>query len=278
MQPAPSLRFWVRCEVGLAFNSKARSSSRTPKWGQTYLVIDEDLLRRFRGNVLVLTGAGISVASGLPTFRGNEGLYEGLNPYELASPEAFADHPVTVWNWYAMRIHQGKGAQPNAAHRALVELEGLARGFTLITSNVDPLHERAGSRRVYKLHGDILETRCLSCRAVEPLDISTLPQSFTSETLPTCGCGGRLRPNVVWFGESPSYAALEAAQRAIPIVDIGLEVGASGVVSYGFSEILVALGTPLVRINPDAVAERGVTVIAEGAEVALPALVRAVRG
>lgn len=239
--------------------------------------ISEDLRHRLRGNVLVLTGAGISVASGLPTFRGNAGLYEGLNPYELASPEAFAEHPVIVWNWYAMRIHQGKGAQPNAAHGALVDLEGMARGFTLITSNVDPLHERAGSRRVFKLHGNILETRCLACGTVEPLDVSTLPEKFEYDTLPRCRCGGRLRPNVVWFGESPSYAALEAAQRAIPIIDVGLEVGTSGVVSYGISDILVALGTPLVRINPDAVPERGVTTIAAPSEEALPELVALLR-
>lgn len=236
--------------------------------------IDAEIVRRLRGNVLVLTGAGISVASGLPTFRGNEGLYEGLNPYELASPEAFAEHPVTVWNWYAMRIHQGKGAQPNAAHRALVDLESRARGFTLITSNVDPLHERAGSRRVYKLHGNILETKCLRCRAIEPLDVSKLPERFQSESeLPVCACGGRLRPNVVWFGESPNIAALEAAQRSIPIVDVAIEVGTSGVVSYGIADILIALGTPLIRINPDAAPEPGVIVLAGKAEDVLPDLV-----
>lgn len=236
--------------------------------------IDGEIVRRLRGNVLVLTGAGISVASGLPTFRGNEGLYEGLNPYELASPEAFAEYPVTVWNWYAMHIHQGKGAQPNAAHRALVDLESRARGFTLITSNVDPLHERAGSRRVYKLHGNILETRCTRCRAVEPLDISKLPTRFESEAeLPTCACGGRLRPNVVWFGESPNIAALEAAQRSIPIVDIAVEVGTSGVVSYGIADILVALGTPLIRVNPDATSEPGVIPLAGKSEEVLPELV-----
>lgn len=236
--------------------------------------ITDDHLRRLRGSVLAMTGAGISVASGLPTFRGDNGLYEGLNPYELASPEAFAEHPVTVWNWYAMRIHQGKGAQPNAAHRALVDLEALGRGFTLITSNVDPLHERAGSRRVYKLHGNILETRCTACRRIEPLDVSTLPTRFEQESnLPRCDCGGRLRPNVVWFGESPNYAAMEAAQRVIPVADIGLEIGASGVVSYGFSEILVALGTPVIRINPDPDHQRGVTSIAAPAEEALPELV-----
>lgn len=245
------------------------------------LDLDSDLLRRLRGNVLVLTGAGISVASGLPTFRGNDGLYEGLNPYELASPDAFAERPLTVWNWYAMRIRQGIGAQPNAAHHALVELEGLARGFTLITSNVDPLHERAGSRRVYKLHGDIMQTRCLSCRRIEPLDIPRFilnREGFANEDeLPTCQCGGRLRPNVVWFGEYPNYEAMEAAQRTIPVVDVGIEVGTSGVVSYGFSEIIVALGTPLIRINPDAEVEPGVTALAGAAEEFLPSLVDAVR-
>lgn len=245
--------------------------------------VNEDLRRRLKGNVLVLTGAGISAASGLPTFRGNEqSHYHGLNPYDLASPEAFAEHPVVVWNWYAMRIQQGRNAKPNAAHYALVEMEKLCRGMTLITSNVDPLHELAGSRRVYKLHGNILETKCTTCRRVEPLDMEMIPadQTYafnTERDLPTCPCGGRLRPNVVWFGEYPDFEAMEAAQRAIPLVDIGLEVGTSGVVSYGFSEILVALGTPVIRINPDARSETGVVSIPLRAEIGLPRLVESLR-
>jgi NAD-dependent deacetylase len=230
------------------------------------------ILARFRGRVLVLTGAGISVASGLPTFRGDGGLYEGLNPYELATPEAFAKDPVLVWNWYAMRIHQGKHAQPNAAHVALVALESAAAEFTLITSNVDRLHERARNKRVFKLHGDILRTRCSACGKKDEL-IDPLPEFFEVDTLLRCACGGLLRPDVVWFGEYPNPEAILAVRRGLPEAHVVLEVGSSGVVSYGLAEVAVQMGIPVVRVNPDAVEERGVIAAAQPAEVALPELV-----
>jgi NAD-dependent deacetylase len=176
-----------------------------------------------------------------------------------------------------MRIHGGKGAQPNAAHRALAELEALAQSVTIVTSNVDPLHQRAGSRHVYRLHGDILQTRCLACREVGPLDIEGLPERVSEETLPRCPCGGRLRPNVVWFGETPWPEAFEAVRRELPQADLVLEVGSSGVVSYGFTQIAVQLGRPVLRINPEADEEQGVHCIRQPAEVALPELVRACR-
>ena len=230
------------------------------------------MLARFRGRVLVLTGAGISVASGLPTFRGEDGLYEGLNPYELATPEAFAKDPVAVWNWYAMRIHQGRRAQPNAAHFALVELEDLAATFTLVTSNVDRLHEHAGSKRVFKLHGDILRTRCSTCGQRDELP-DPIPEFFEVDTPLRCPCGGLLRPDVVWFGEYPNPDAILAVQRGLPEAHVVLEVGSSGAVSYGFAEIAVQMGIPVVRVNPDAVEEPGVFAVAQPAELALPELV-----
>lgn len=227
--------------------------------------------------MLVLTGAGISVASGLPTFRGDGGLYEGLNPYELATPEAFASDSVTVWNWYALRIHQGRSAQPNAAHYAIAELEGLAAGFDLVTSNVDRLHERAGSERVEKLHGDILRTRCTKCGQRNELP-DPIPEFFESDTLLRCECGGLLRPDVVWFGEYPNPNAILCVQRALPEAHIVLEVGVSGAVTYGFSEVAVQMGIPVVRVNPDATEEPGVTAVAQPAEVALPQLVSRLAG
>jgi NAD-dependent deacetylase len=233
----------------------------------------EDLSPFLTGNNVVFTGAGISVASGLPTFRGNDGLYEGLNPYELASPQAFAQHPVTVWNWYLMRIHQGRHAQPNPAHIALVDLERASNRVTIITSNVDPLHERAGSSRVFKLHGNILETRCLGCGEVAPLDIEGVPERVDAGTLPQCGCGGMLRPNVVWFGERPSTEAFSAVQKELPQADAVLEIGHSGVVSYGFTDLAVQVGVPVIRINPDAEEQDGVIAIAGAAEEILPRLV-----
>ena len=229
------------------------------------------------GRVLVFTGAGISVASGLPTFRGNEGLYHGLNPYELASPQAFATHPVTVWNWYLMRIREGIKAKPNAAHLALKELEDVAENVTIVTSNVDPLHQIAGSKNVYRLHGDILETKCTNCKGVDDLEMEFVRNDVTEETLPHCSCGGLLRPNVVWFGEYPWPEAFEAVQKEMPQASIVLEVGTSGSVSYGFTQIAVMHDIPVVRINPDGDEERGVTLLKEPSEIALPRIVTMTR-
>lgn len=226
------------------------------------------------GRVLVFTGAGISVASGLPTFRGSEdSLYNGMNPYDLASPEAFQKHPVIVWNWYLMRIREGIKAKPNAAHHALKDLEEVAEHVTIITTNVDPLHQLAGSTQVYQLHGDIFETLCTNCKGVDDLEMEFVKTDVTEETLPRCSCGGLLRPNVVWFGEYPWAEALEAVRREMPLADIVLEVGTSGTVSYGFSEIAANSEIPVVRINPDGTAQRGITLIKEASEVAMPRLV-----
>jgi NAD-dependent deacetylase len=234
---------------------------------------ESDLRHRLAGRVLALTGAGISAASGLPTFRGDGGLYEGLNPYELATPEAFRDRPTTVWNWYALRIRQGLEAKPNAAHHALARLETLAQRCTVVTSNVDPLHRLAGSQRVFRLHGDILQTLCTRCRSVDALDVGALADPIGADALPRCGCGGLLRPNVVWFGERPWAEAFDAVRSDLPDADLVMEVGSSGVVSYGFVELAVRLGIGVLRINPEGKDEPGIHLIAQPAEVVLPALV-----
>jgi NAD-dependent deacetylase len=220
--------------------------------------------------ILVLTGAGISVASGIAPFRGDGGLYEGLNPYELATPEAFAKHPVTVWNWYLMRIHQGKAARPNAAHLALAELESIAKEVVLVTSNVDELHEQSGSSRVFHLHGRITQQKCSSCGSIQPLNLFELPERVDESTLFRCQCNGLLRPNVVWFGEYPWRDAVDAASDGIENCDAVLEVGSSGVVSYGFSEMAARRGKFVLRINPDVEESHGIHAWREKAEVALP--------
>jgi len=240
--------------------------------------VDEDqIAAHLLGRVLVLTGAGISVASGLPTFTGNTGLYHGLNPYDLASPQAFRNQPVIVWNWYLMRIREGIKAKPNAAHTSLRELEDISEAVTIVTSNVDPLHQLAGSKNVYQLHGDILETLCTNCRGVDDLEMSLVNEELTEETIPRCACGGMLRPNVVWFGEYPWTEALEAVQSEMPKANIVLEVGVSGNVTYGFSQIAARNEIPVIRINPDGEPEPGITLIKENSEVALPRLVSAAR-
>lgn len=233
----------------------------------------EQVAKLLRKNVLVFTGAGISAASGLPTFRGEGGLYDGFNPYELATPQAFAKSPVTVWNWYLMRIHQGKDATPNDAHLALAELEEIAEDVVIVTSNVDPLHERAGSTQVFKLHGNILEMCCTRCHQVTPVEPDELPPKVKEDSLFRCDCGALLRPNVVWFGEYPNNEAVEAGLIGISEADIVLEVGTSGVVSYGFTEMAVQAGKTVLRINPELVSQQGVDLIGDPAEEAVPALV-----
>jgi len=240
-------------------------------------VQEDQIAALLLGRVLVLTGAGISVASGLPTFRGNEGLYEGLNPYELASPQAFARRPVTVWNWYLMRIREGINARPNAAHIALKELEDVSQRVNIVTSNVDSLHQMAGSKNVFRLHGDILETKCTNCGGVDDLETEFVRNDVTEETLPKCSCGELLRPNVVWFGEYPWPEGFETVQSELPQTDIVLEIGVSGVVGYGFTQVATRHGIPVVRINPGGENEYGVTLIREPAEVAVPRLINAAK-
>lgn len=196
----------------------------------------------------VLTGAGISKESGLAVFRGRDGLWRQRRPEQLATPEAFARDPRLVWEWYDWRRSVVAGVAPNPGHHALVRLERRSREFTLITQNVDGLHEQAGSERVLKLHGDLWTVRCLGCGA------ETVNRELPMKELPPrCPCGGLLRPGVVWFGEAlPAEVlrqALEAARRA----QVFLVVGTSGVVQPAASLPLVAKesGARVVEINPE---------------------------
>jgi NAD-dependent deacetylase len=176
-----------------------------------------------------------------------------------------------------MRIREGIKAKPNAAHTALKQLEDTSEAVTIVTSNVDHLHHLAGSKQVYRLHGDILETLCTNCKGVDDLEMSLVDQELTEETVPRCMCGGMLRPNVVWFGEYPWPEAFEAVQREMPKANIVLEIGVSGTVSYGFSQIAARTEIPVIRINPDGEREHGITLIKENAEIALPRLVSKAR-
>lgn len=201
-------------------------------------------------------------------------MYEGRSAYDLASPEGFRTDPLLVWNWYAMRIRSGMTAQPNPGHFALRELESVAESVVIITSNVDELHERAGSQNVYHLHGKILETLCTECARIDKLDIDSLSNPVTVDSIPACRCGGMLRPNVVWFGEFPWRDAIDAVATYLPLADIVLEIGHSGTVSYGFTEAAAGLGIPIVRINPEPLPPLANSMdIMEGAEIALPRLV-----
>jgi NAD-dependent deacetylase len=197
-------------------------------------------------HVCVLTGAGISAESGVPVFRGPGGLWRQYRAEELATPEAFATDPRLVWEWYDWRRSVVARAESNAGHRALTELEARAGEFTLVTQNVDGLHERAGSRRVLKLHGDLWTLRCIGC-GVESVN-REVP---LWELPPRCACGALLRPGVVWFGEALPADVLEAAFAAAGRAEVFLVVGTSAVVQPAASLPLAAkrAGARLIEVN-----------------------------
>jgi NAD-dependent protein deacetylase/lipoamidase len=209
-------------------------------------------------SVAVLTGAGISAESGVPTFRGPNGLWRNYAPEELATPEAFEHDPRLVWEWYAWRRERIRAAQPNAGHRSLAEIERKMCGegrrapaFTLITQNVDGLHDRAGSRHILKLHGDIWLTRCVGCGAEERNEEAPL-----TEIPPRCRCGSLLRPGVVWFGEPLPAAAWEQAFAVSRSARVFMVIGTSGVVypAAGLVEVARRSGAEVVIVNPEATA------------------------
>ncbi|MBI3933583.1 MAG: NAD-dependent deacylase [Acidobacteria bacterium] len=204
-------------------------------------------------SVCVLTGAGVSAESGIPTFRGPDGLWRKYRIEELATPEAFARDPILVWEWYAWRREIMHNAQPNPAHYALAELEDQFAlrpgcGFTLVTQNVDGPHERAGSRNILRLHGSVWQLRCVACGA-EREDRSVPLDPFP----PRCACGSMMRPAVVWFGETLPEAALQQSIEAAAAADLFLVVGTSALVYPAASLPLVAQqkGARLIEINPD---------------------------
>ncbi len=199
-------------------------------------------------HLVVLTGAGISAESGVPTFRGHGGLWRHYRPQELATPGAFGRDPKLVWEWYDWRRGLIGECQPNPAHHTLADMEARLPGFTLITQNVDGLHHLAGNRRVLELHGNIWRMRCTR-EGTQQVDRTVpLPQ-----LPPRCAnCGALLRPDVVWFGETLPADVLEAALAAAAACDIMLVVGTSAVVQPAACLPLVAKqnGALLVEVNP----------------------------
>jgi NAD-dependent deacetylase len=211
---------------------------------------------------MAFCGAGVSAESGVPTFRGAGGLWEGQRVEDVATPEAFRRDPQTVWRFYAMRQEALAGVRPNPAHEVLAAMEDRYDDFLLVTQNVDNLHERAGSRKLVKLHGSVMEVRCTACETVSapagPLRASEIERG----ALPRCACGGLLRPNVVWFGELLEPLHFERVrsffQQCPPPLGAGgdtvlLVIGTSGVVSagYGITDLAALYGARVVEINPE---------------------------
>jgi NAD-dependent deacetylase len=204
-------------------------------------------------SVVVLTGAGISAESGIPTFRDAlTGLWAKFDPADLATPQAFARDPATVTRWYDERRQKCADAQPNAGHLALARLQRQlfeqGRCFTLITQNVDRLHQAAGSRDVIELHGTLWVWRCTSC-GEEREDRAPFP-----EFPPKCQCGGTRRPGVVWFGEELPAQAMALAQAAAKDCDLFFSIGTSAVVypAAGLAHEARKRGARLVEINAQA--------------------------
>jgi len=211
----------------------------------------DELIETFRAarHICVLTGSGVSAESGVPTFRDAQtGLWEKFDPQQLATPEAFHDDPALIWRWYRWRRELVATAAPNPGHLALVDLAAMLPQMTLITQNVDGLHQRAGSRNVTEFHGNLFANRCIvgDCIA-SGADMSV--------AIPLCpGCGGMLRPGVVWFGEPIPAEASRAANTGASTCDVFLSIGTSSLVSpaAGLAEIAQRHGATVIEINPDA--------------------------
>lgn len=231
-------------------------------------------------HIAVLTGAGMSAESGVPTFRDAQiGLWSRFKPEELATPEAFLNNPELVWNWYAWRRELVAKVQPHAGHFALVEMEQRTPQFTLITQNVDSLHQAAGSRNVHELHGNIRRVKCFECNRLSPPPLAGEGPGVGA--VPRCTfCGGLLRPDVVWFGEMLPERELNIALDAAQTCDVFLSIGTSGMVEPAASLPFIAQRNTatVVYINLDVKTESSASVFrihGKAGEV-LPALVNAV--
>jgi NAD-dependent deacetylase len=233
-------------------------------YDMTETTIPTELIERLLSAraVVVLTGAGISAESGVPTFRGQGGLWRSFRPEQLATPEAFARDPRTVWEWYRWRRELICAAHPNRGHLALAQWEKHFPDFALVTQNVDGLHRRAGSTRVFELHGNIFRSRCVKCgQTLDETRSVTPPVSDDSgrsspepQELPRCHCGGRVRPDVVWFGELLPATVLQEAGEAAAYAEVLFSVGTSGIVypAAGLVEVARRAGAFTVEVNPEA--------------------------
>ena len=227
--------------------------------------------------VLIITGAGVSAESGIPTFRGADGYWRNLDPTKLATPEAFAHDPNLVWDWYRERRRRIRTAQPNPAHHAIAKLAERADEFLLVTQNVDDLHRRAGLplEKMVQIHGDIFITHCSRCAFRRQED-----QQLDDGSLPNCPeCGAFLRPGVVWFGEQLDLAKIGTVEKFLADGDCDLVIvaGTTALFDYIVDWALRARGQTgqLIEVNPEetSLSQFATKPFREPAGVALPPLV-----
>jgi NAD-dependent deacetylase len=231
-----------------------------------------------RIRIAVFSGAGMSAESGVPTFRDDGvGLWSQYDPYEISSTDGWQRHPERVWAWYLWRHHLVKEVAPNDGHRAVSMWQDHA-DVTVITQNVDDLHERAGSRTVHHLHGSLTEFCCDTCGSRFHGPLPEMPEPRLEQAPPACECGGLIRPGIVWFGEQLPDEPWQAAVEAITTADLVVVVGTSGVVypAAALPQMALAGGTTVIEVNPEATAlSPAVTAsLRESAAVALPTLLQ----
>jgi NAD-dependent deacetylase len=236
-------------------------------------------MRMLNCRVLVITGAGVSAESGIPTFRGKDGYWRNFDPTKLATPEAFARDPNLVWDWYRERRQRIRKAQPNSAHRAIAKLALQADEFLLVTQNVDDLHLRAGlpAEKMVQIHGDIFMTRCSRC--------DFRRNEHDDGDLPKCPeCSALMRPSVVWFGEQLDAAKIETVENFISGGDCDLVIVAGTTALFGYivDWALRARGQAgqLIEVNPEetSLSQFATKSFREPAGVALPRLVNELLG
>lgn len=199
------------------------------------------------GSVVFFTGAGISAESGIPIFRGKDGIWNKLKPEELANFDAFLRNPEIVWEWYKHRKQIIKESKPNSAHLAIAKMQDFLNMVSVVTQNIDNLHKRAGSKIVYELHGNIERNYCIKCRTFYNGEIEFI------DGIPKCTCGGLIRPDIVWFGEFLPQDQFGAAEKASNKCDVFIIVGTSAVVYPAASLIHTAKAGKayLIEVNTE---------------------------
>jgi NAD-dependent deacetylase len=233
-------------------------------------IVDLNVVR-----VLVITGAGVSAESGIPTFRGKDGYWRNLDPIKLATPEAFGRNPELVWQWYRERRQHIRNAQPNAGHEAIARLARRAGKFLLVTQNVDDLHERAGMVKtdMVQIHGDIFLTKCSHCDFQQE-------QEHEQNGVPKCRkCNALMRPGVVWFGEPLPARETQRVENYLQRDSCGVVIVAGTTATFGYIIDWALRASPrggeLIEVNPEEtpLSRFATRLVREPAAVALPRIV-----